>query len=110
MAGMSKCALNSALTKLGFQRNFCQFADAMREFPFLGGLAVKRDWKLFVPTEETEVKETECWKPFEKLEMETKKIYPEELEEFFGNDPFCCVPDFLIEDAKDFISRKNKES
>jgi hypothetical protein len=37
MAGMGKkCALNSPLVKLGFQRDFSHFADAIREFPFLG--------------------------------------------------------------------------
>jgi hypothetical protein len=112
MAGMSKSALNSGLARIGFQRDFCHFADAVREFPFLEAGAVRRNWKLFVPKDEPVLEEMErC----QKGEMEEKKVREEELTpeekaiaEFFGDDPFCCVPDFLIEDAKEFICKNKK--
>jgi hypothetical protein len=34
-------------------------------------------------------------------------VRDDDIMEFFGNDPLCCVPDFLVEDAKTFVCIKN---
>jgi hypothetical protein len=114
IANISKSALNSGLCGIGFRRDSELLGEALRQTPELGRDA-GRKWAVFVRVCKTEVNEFECWdeeiergnvgKEKRKLERTAEE---EAIDEFFGDDPFCCVPDFLVEDAKEFLCANKK--
>jgi hypothetical protein len=115
-AGISRSALFAALAKAGFRREPGRFGEVLREFPGLGrsphGPAhwAVLDFVSPLCPEPSECSDAPPKEMFAPTEGHCQKPTPEEVAigEFFGDDPFCCVPDFLVEDAREFWLAKNR--
>jgi hypothetical protein len=114
MARLSKSALNAGLQRAGFRKGTPP-EDVLRELPALAALGALRQWTVFAP--EIPPAPAVNWElprevelPPVPVEAPKEPITPAEMAiaEFFGDDPFCLVPDFLLEDARQFICNKNR--
>jgi hypothetical protein len=115
IAGVSKSALNCGLLKAGFRKG-ASLEAAMQELPCPAALRAPRQWIAMAAPEKPQPSEVD-WEIGDRIELplmpvkvSKEPITPEEmaLAEFFGDDPFCLVPDFLLEDARQFVCNKNR--